>query len=915
MGRYSESFGSQYQRKANPLEGLLDALQKPTQAIAGAVDFTLSGNNPIEGAMHFMRENKDFIQMLKDRGVADAGAITFGLAMNIASDPLTYVGIGNLTKAGKLAREARMGIKIAEKGDAVEEFVSAAVRGSEAGILASKWSEQAALKQRALLSLGGQPVIYGDKVLKAMETMQTRVGNSIVGKAVGRTFSTFKGMVPEDVLLSSRQAKSRAAKKSHDLGQELAERGNAFYNAMKALGVPDDTARDMLRDSIEKARKTINNPAKMAAIQGVISKYSWGARRAGVSRTLKEAVDYVNKVNAEYLASEVASGVLTSELAGNLGFLHRMFTPEARDAYIATHADELRNAGSSYDVSVRFASQLQRSDVFRELTITEINRMGEAGELTSLFGGAKVKVFEDEPFFATFVRGTQSHKAVESANLVNDVMRQYGQEIIGDVAHPLNSGHAPVGMGFLSARIAEDLGIRVTTTAEDGRKMVLRDMALPKDIIRLLESHYERVIHPQAVQPALRAYDSLQRIWKSITLPIWPAYHNRNLLSDFLMITHNADDYGLNPIEAVQSIKDAAFGLAKGTGSIRIGEQVLDWTKARQLLDKYGIIDYAPGRELDDLLLTPRNFKNVRKGLLGVEERLMKMAPMHAAMNIGMYRQNTINAGYFIGLLRKGVSPEIAALEVKKRLFDYSDLTDIEKQVLRRVFPFYAWLRHNIPYQLSAIGHKPRILTGINWVRDAATGGEGPASDMPLPSFLAQGLPIQLPGGQPGVPNYARLKGLLPTSDIMTVFNPINEAQNAVSPLLKTPYEMLANVDTFQNTELETYPGQAKKFLGVPVSKRWAAPVLNTLRPLYEVNNLLLPERSALQKAGGLLLTKGYGMDEQRQHRLMMFRVREEQLRVRKLMHKAAQQGDSGEIIKLRRYLLDLSRNPRQVMK
>ena len=69
--------------------------------------------------------------------------IALGFAMSIVFDPLTYVGIGTLTKAGRVAKIAKT--------------------------LASTPVKQAALGQRALLKFAGKKVIGGEIVFKGFE--------------------------------------------------------------------------------------------------------------------------------------------------------------------------------------------------------------------------------------------------------------------------------------------------------------------------------------------------------------------------------------------------------------------------------------------------------------------------------------------------------------------------------------------------------------------------------------------------------------------------------------------------------------------------------------------------------------------------------------------------------------------------
>ena len=55
-----------------------------------------------------------------------------------------------------------------------------------------------------------------------------------------------------------------------------------------------------------------------------------------------------------------------------------------------------------------------------------------------------------------------------------------------------------------------------------------------------------------------------------------------------------------------------------------------------------------------------------------------------------------------------------AADVVDKLLFDYSDVTKFETQVMKRIFPFYTWLRKNIPLQLELLAEKPQRYARLN---------------------------------------------------------------------------------------------------------------------------------------------------------------------------------------------------------
>ena len=75
---------------------------------------------------------------------------------------------------------------------------------------------------------------------------------------------------------------------------------------------------------------------------------------------------------------------------------------------------------------------------------------------------------------------------------------------------------------------------------------------------------------------------------------------------------------------------------------------------------------------------------------------------------------------HFASQLSRGLSPEDAAKSSNKFLFDYGDLTAFEQNVMKRIIPYYTWMRKNAPLQLEAMMEHPgryalvpKIMGGI----------------------------------------------------------------------------------------------------------------------------------------------------------------------------------------------------------
>lgn len=1003
MGRLGGNLPStsvrQYQRKANPLERALTALQTPNFAMAGLGNAIVAGENPLESMHRYISEHKTFSDVLIDNQIVDGTtAHLAGFAADLVLDPTTYLGFGEMTKAGKILESAHLGAAFAMLEGDLGKAAKASVELAEAG---EKYGK---MPKRSMVSFAGKPVIYGERVMQAVDRQLTRVGDSSVGRAFNTVFRTAQARAPLPAKLRNIVRRSETAKVVTRLASDIGEHGSAYYNEMRGLGIDTESARDILRDTIEKmgvnpattdyrafmdaptralhdearnignmmfadspedvneawdgigrmptamrqwledngrhdtlemlrgietdAHNTASELALMDSIK-LVKKHYGHEFTSSIDTPLRAAVNYVNTINMHYARMERSTGLKLTDLASDINYLKHALTPEGAAAIAESSGlhKQLNRAPTSYEISVHFSGQLQRDAALRNKTISEINELAEQGLLHSVLGRRKVKLFDDEPFHAAFVRGVEGTKAIESAKMLRDVGAQYGVKI-GNGTDAIRSADIPAGYRQVSHRLMEDMGMEVPDMIDGNvvkdpfrirneRGELVQDLAFPHDIADLLESSYERVITPRQLQPILRAYDKITSMWKNINLPIWPAYHTRNLMSDLMLITHGADDMGITPMEALIGFKDAALGLTGKMETIDLGSHgKMAWADfQRDFLEHFGIKDLSPARDLDDVIARPNKLPRFGSKLDRAAAWLESSAPVEKGIRAGLWRQNATNAAYYIQLLRRGVSPEMAALEVKKRLFDFGDLTDIERQVLRRFLPFYSWLRHNLPYQIHAAVKKPRTLTIIPKVREVFTGGEGPAGDVPLPKFIQDALPMQLSGGDENTRLFMRLQNLVPQGDLSIFNDPVGYAQQSINPLLKVPAEIATNYDPWQKEDVERFPGEMTSRLGLPIPKRYVAPIVDTIRPLNEANNLFFRDVPLSGKLESLAYARAYEVDRAKQFRIMSMRLEEERQKAKSLLYKAAAKGDKANMAQIRNYIRQLYDNPVQVMR
>ena len=167
---------------------------------------------------------------------------------------------------------------------------------------------------------------------------------------------------------------------------------------------------------------------------------------------------------------------------------------------------------------------------------------------------------------------------------------------------------------------------------------------------------------------------------------------------------------------------------------------------------------------------------------------------------------------------------------------------------MKRVIPFYTWMRKNIPLQLEMLIKNPREMARISKAANAAAGEPIDWSEQPEYIQDMGAFPV-------GNSNhYASLN--LPFSDISRGVPSINALQDwlsAVNPLLRGPVEMATNAQWFNGRPLENYEGEQQELpltgilraLGMnnlpTVDKRGAGYIMNQLPLLRNLDSISDP--------------------------------------------------------------------------
>jgi hypothetical protein len=206
---------------------------------------------------------------------------------------------------------------------------------------------------------------------------------------------------------------------------------------------------------------------------------------------------------------------------------------------------------------------------------------------------------------------------------------------------------------------------------------------------------------------------------------------------------------------------------------------------------------------------------------------------------------------------------DVAAQEVKKGLFDYSDVSRFERDVLKRFMPFYTWTRKNIPAQLVSLVKNPQRAEKLAIAKAQFEHESGDLDHSDYGAFWGDRVPIFFGNETQGVIKAFTLLNVVPMADLQRMIRPGPLLAEMTSPMIKAPLEILANYDTFRKGKpVKAFPGEMKDYLGVSLPPRlWH--LAQVIVPLTEINRLnpagVFGERMKDPLTGKIASTAGWG--------------------------------------------------------
>lgn len=515
------------------------------------------------------------------------------------------------------------------------------------------------------------------------------------------------------------------------------------------------------------------------------------------------------------LIQEINHGVGTLALDDTwLDYITHYLLPAAKTKLLSARtagAIEFTNASRLRVHNPTHSFQLLRK--WDGMTVNELNDLGRAKLLPGFEGIHFDQLFTTDISTVLAARLTRGLKARTDADIFTNAARQLGTHVDDIPKGELDN--------FRKLAITANQDERLKPLG-----LYMNNYYFEKDVARHLDSYFSTMQNPRGMHPFLEKFDRIQGIWKASTLFMFPAYHSRNFIGNLwnnnladatMWLPNRHGPVGYYSLSAdFLPARLPGQATKKGIQSLTLHGQKYSRAQMDDLLERHGIMNQF------------REFLAIPEVKIGVKELpggpfLGKIPGVgkatEAGIEIGSWIENHARAAHFFSVLDKTGDAKRAAFSVKKHLFNYDELTDFEQASMRRIMPFFAWTRNNLPLQVRNIVSQPQKFSQLKDIIDFVEGEKTPprGEDVIIHKWMKRNSPILTRVDEKGNPEYFLLGGWLPAADVGKIAEPWKILLDELSPFIKEPIEQLINFDTFLQREITEFPGQKRKFLGLNI--------------------------------------------------------------------------------------------------
>lgn len=147
---------------------------------------------------------------------------------------------------------------------------------------------------------------------------------------------------------------------------------------------------------------------------------------------------------------------------------------------------------------------------------------------------------------------------------------------------------------------------------------------------------------------------------------------------------------------------------------------------------------------------------------------------------------------------------ENAGQAIAYSLFDPSNLSDIEKNVFKKIVPFYTFTKKNLAFQINNLSKNATKYSRVLKSIDSAWGSE---DDENIADYYKTGLAIPLGRNEDGTTTVFNAN--LPLSDLLEwTTDPGTRLTSSITPAIRSPFEWVTNQEMFTGQPISEFEGQ-----------------------------------------------------------------------------------------------------------
>ena len=341
----------------------------------------------------------------------------------------------------------------------------------------------------------------------------------------------------------------------------------------------------------------------------------------------------------------------------------------------------------------------------------------------------------------------------------------------------------------------------------------------------------------------ITGFDWATGLFKGYVTSLFPAFHFRNMTSNQFQLAMKFGVDSLNPKYHANAVGMLTKTNLKKQFTTKLGDTMTYGDLMKGIKKETDFLDKGAFSDIEQML------EGVKAGK-SVSPLSRRFAPIQYGREVGEFIEGESKlVGIMTGVI-EGKSIKQAIKDTEDALFNYGKLTAFEKDIMRRVIPFYTWARKNVEFQIKTLASTPgrsaaqiKFMNGIGNSFGEPLGNED--DDGSIPSWLLDNLGINVANKKVGQTTVMTGFGL-PIEEFLSrfsgengfVWNTIKNTMVQMNPILKFPLERTTGVDMFKGrpiTEI-TNGSNLKPFFDVLPDV-----VSDELKDLFQYKEIIQP--------------------------------------------------------------------------